>query len=250
MDEQELCRKRLLDLSKQADRKGIVMFSDFLNLNEQNIFHTAERSLVTRTGLFGGYENAERQMVAFIPDALYYEWAYPIVCLKITPLYPKFAKPMSHRDILGSVMHLGIDRGKIGDILCQEEASYIFCAESIHGFLMESLTQIRNNSVMLSVMDEAESLSIKATFSDEPDIIASNRIDAIIARAYHLSRSEAAALLVAEKVFINGKCITNCNQSCESGAIVSVRGKGRFIFETDNVLSKKGRLRVLFRKYV
>jgi RNA-binding protein YlmH len=250
MDEQELCKKRLLDLSRQADRKGIVIFSDFLNLNEQNIFHNTKSSLVTSTGLFGGYENAERQMVAFIPDALYYEWNYPIVCLKIKPQYPKFAKPMSHRDILGSVMHLGIDRGKIGDILCRDDACYLFCAESIHGFLMDSLVQIRNNSVQLSILDNAESLSVKAEFRDEKDIIASNRIDAIIARAYKFSRSEAAATLAAEKVFLNGKCITNCNQTCESGTIVSVRGKGRFIFETDNMLSKKGRLRVRFRKYI
>ena len=81
-------------------------------------------------------------------------------------------------------------------------------------------------------------------------MIASNRIDAIIAKAYHFSRSEAAQYLYEEKVFINGRCITNCNQSCESGAIVSVRGKGRFIFETSQTFSKKGKLRVKFSFYI
>jgi RNA-binding protein YlmH len=250
MDEQELCRKRLQDLSRQADRKGIVVFSDFLNLNEQNIFHSIRGSLQTRAELSGGYENAERQMVAFIPDALYYEWTYPIVCIRIVPQYPKFAKPMSHRDVLGSVMHLGIDRGKIGDILCREEACYLFCTDSIHSFLLDSLVQIRNNAVQLSVLDETQSLTVNAAFRDEVDMVASNRIDAIIARAYHLSRSEASSLLAAEKVFLNGRCITNCNQSCENGTIVSVRGKGRFVFETDHMLSKKGKLRVRFRMYI
>ena len=80
MNEQELCRKRLLDLSRQADRKGIVLFSDFLNLNEQNIFHSLQKELYTTAELSGGYEQAERQMVAFIPDALCYEWSYPFVC--------------------------------------------------------------------------------------------------------------------------------------------------------------------------
>ena len=50
--------------------------------------------------------------------------------------------------------------------------------------------------------------------------------------------------------FINGKSITNCNQSCENGAIVSVRGQGRFVFETNNSLSKKGKLRVCFHLYI
>ena len=56
MNEQELCRKRLLDLSRQADRKGIVLFSDFLNLNEQNIFHSLQKELYTTAELSGGYE--------------------------------------------------------------------------------------------------------------------------------------------------------------------------------------------------
>ena len=60
---------------------------------------------------------------------------------------------------------------------------------------------------------------------------------------------EAAAYLTAEKVFINGRCITNCNQSCDNGDIVSVRQKGRFVFETDQSLSKKGKLRVRFMIY-
>ena len=85
MNEQELCRKRLLDLSRQADRKGIVLFSDFLNLNEQNIFHSLQKELYTTAELSGGYEQAERQMVAFIPDA----WSYPFVCIHAVPQYPK-----------------------------------------------------------------------------------------------------------------------------------------------------------------
>lgn len=250
MDEQELCRKRLLDLSTQADRKGIVLFSDFLNLNEQNIFHSIRKSLYSGAELSGGYDSAERQMIAFIPDALCYEWSFPIVCIKAEPLYPKYAEKLTHRDVLGALMHLGIERSKIGDIICREDGCYIFCQETIHRFIMEQLTQIRHTMVTLSVMDGLQKLEVEPEWKEQTDMIASNRIDAIIAKAYHLSRAEAAAQLAAEKVFINGRCITNCNQACDNGAIVSVRGKGRFIFETDNVLSKKGKLRVRFRMYV
>ena len=120
MNEQELCRKRLLDLSRQADRKGIVLFSDFLNLNEQNIFHSLQKELYTTAELSGGYEQAERQMVAFIPDALCYEWSYPFVCIHAVPQYPKYAEKLTHRDVLGALMHLGLDRSKIGDIVVLE----------------------------------------------------------------------------------------------------------------------------------
>lgn len=249
MNDQELCKKRLLDLSRQADRKGIVLFSDFLNLNEQNIFHSLQKELYTTTKLFGGYEQAERQMVAFIPDALCYEWFYPLVCIHAVPQYPKYAEKLTHRDVLGALMHLGLDRSKIGDIVLQENEIYIFCSEIISAFILEQLTQIRHTMIRSSVVSDVTTLEVHPIFEERDDMVASNRIDAIIARAYHLSRSEAATYLSSEKVFINGRCITNCNQSCKNKDIVSVRQKGRFVFETDESLSKKGKLRVRFLIY-
>ena len=249
MDEQELCRKRLLDLSRQADRKGIVLFSDFLNLNEQHIFHSLHRELYTTAELYGGYAQAERQMAAFIPDALCYEWNYPLVCVRATPLYPKYAENLTHRDVLGALMHLGLDRSRLGDIVLLESGIYIFCTETIAGFVMEQLTQIKHTMIHTELTD-VKTLNVTPQFEDRAEMIASNRIDAIIAKAYHFSRSEAASVLSAEKVFVNGRCMTNCNYSCESGAIISVRGKGRFIFETDQTFSKKGKLRVTFHMYL
>lgn len=249
MNEQELCKKRLIDLSKQADIKGIVTFSGFLNLNEQNIYHTAKNALYARGELFGGYDSAERQMIAFIPDALYYDFEYPIKCIHIIPKYPKFAEKLTHRDVLGALMNLGIERNRLGDILCFEDEYYVFCDEGIYPFIMAELQKIRHTMVDLLEEHNYAHLQANIRLEEQYDIIASNRIDCIIAKAFHLSRSESAELLAAEKVFINGKCITNCNQSCENGAIVSVRGKARFIFEDCKTTSKKGKLRVKFSFY-
>ena len=93
-------------------------------------------------------------------------------------------------------------------------------------------------------------MEITPDFEEVNELVASNRIDGIIAKAYHLSRSEAANYIASEKVFINGKCITNCNTSLHNSDIVSVRGKGRFRFYTNDVLSKKGKLRILIKKYI
>ena len=249
MNEQELCKKRLLDLSKQADIKGIVTFSGFLNLNEQNIYHSIKSSLYSKAELFGGYETSERQMVAFIPDALMYEWDYPIRCIRIIPKYPKFAEKLTHRDVLGALMNLGIERNRLGDILCFEDDYYVFCDEMIFPFIISELHKIRHTMVDLLEEFDYKSLQANINFEERFDMIASNRIDCIIAKAFHLSRSEASELLISEKVFINGKCTTNCNQSCANGSIVSVRGKARFIFEDCNTTSKKGKLRVKFAFY-
>ena len=249
MNEQELCKKRLIDLSKQADIKGIVTFSDFLNLNEQNIFHMTTKELYTKAETFGGYDSAERQMIAFIPDALYYEFEYPIKCIHIVPKYPKFAEKLTHRDVLGALMNLGIERNRLGDILCLEDDYYVFCDENIYSYIMSDLSKIRHTMVDLSEETNYRHLQANISLEEHYDMIASNRIDCIIAKAFHLSRSEASEYLTSEKVFINGKCITNCNQSCENGAIVSVRGKARFIFEDCNSTSKKGKMRVKFSFY-
>ena len=277
MDEQELCRKRLLDLSNQAYYKGVVCFSDFLNLNELHIYHSLHREFPVLTESFGGYDGAERQMAAFIPDALSYvhlqeasasqgadkartggkrtssegsELQYPIGCIRIVPASPKYAEKLTHRDILGAVMHLGIERNRLGDIICREGEYYLFCEQDIYPFLLEQLTKIRHTAVRAERYDLSDGMeTVSPDFEERSEMIASNRIDAIIARAYRLSRSESAALLAEDKVFVNGRGVSNCNESCNSGDIISIRGKGRFIFETADLLTKKGKLKVNFKYF-
>ena len=93
MEKDEFFLKRIRELANLSWQRDIVTFSDFLNLNEQNIVSSLKHQfpqIVMETS--GGYENAERQMVAFLPDALYYEWQFPIAYLEIVPSYPKFAE--------------------------------------------------------------------------------------------------------------------------------------------------------------
>ena len=250
MKEQELCKKRLIDLANQAMQREIVTFSNFLNLNEQNIFHEIQRTLAVTARAFGGYELAERQMIAFIPDALCYEWNYPISCICARPAYPKFAERLSHRDVLGAVMSLGIDRGKIGDIICKEQEYYIFCDETISGFLLEQLGQIKHTMMKLSVLEDLSQIQVEYDFEDREESIASNRIDCIIAKAYHLSRSEAARYLVEEKVFINGRLNEKNSGMLKPGDRVSVRGYGKFIYQGTAYETKKGKLSVEVDVYV
>ena len=88
MSEHMLTEKRFLDLSRQAKRRGIVTFSDFLTLYELNILHQNASLYAAAYRISGGYELAERQLAAFLPDALYYDWEYPIDCLMLSPAYP------------------------------------------------------------------------------------------------------------------------------------------------------------------
>ena len=107
MDKEELFIRRIRELANMAYQRDIITFTDFLNLNERNILNSQNfRKLGVIAESFGGYENAERQMVAFHPDALAFTWEYPIDCLKIEPKALKFSEELSHRDYLGALLNL------------------------------------------------------------------------------------------------------------------------------------------------
>ena len=77
--EESMLQKRLVELSRLAYNRGIVIFSDFLNLNELNILHTTPKDMfLSQYKTYGGYDLSERQMAVFLPDALYYDYEYPI----------------------------------------------------------------------------------------------------------------------------------------------------------------------------
>ena len=248
MNEQELIRKRLMDLSRQANRKGIVLFSDFLNLNELNIYHQSEKLFETKTESFGGVPFAERQMIAFLPDALYYAWNYPITAFCIKPSYPKFAEKLGHRDILGSIMNLGVDRSKIGDIIPGNGVWYLLCAENVADYFKENLTKIRHTLVTLEEC-QPEEIRDTQTPDELPGIVPSNRLDSMIACVYKLSRSQSLELFRQEKVFVNGRITTSVTYACRPGDVISVRGFGRFVYESVQGETNKGRLKFHYRLY-
>ena len=199
---------RFLDLANQADRKGIVLFSNFLNMYEINLLHQHENLFYTGFSLYGGYQEAERQMVAFQPDALYYNWEYPISCVQVEPLNHRFSEDLSHRDILGALMHLGIDRSLIGDILIKDKSAYIFCVEKMADFIAKELYKIKHTQVMTQRVKPVD-LHIEMQYRTEEGFIASNRLDAFVAQACKLSRAQAAQFILGENVFINGALVTN-----------------------------------------
>ena len=157
MEKEEFFIKRIRELATLSYRRDIVTFSDFLNLNEQNIVNNRKNQIPgVVTECFGGYEQAERQMIAFHPDALAFTWEYPITCLKVEPKARKFSEDLGHRDYLGAVLNLGIERSVIGDILIQEHTAWIFCHNKIADFLVDNLDRIRHTAVKVSVVDNPE----------------------------------------------------------------------------------------------
>ena len=240
--------KRCIDLSKQANRKGIVTFSDFLTVNEQLILQQNKEKLESEYQMSGGYEYAERQMVAFIPDALFYEWDYPMQYIHIQPAYPKFAEKLSHRDVLGALMSLGIERSKIGDLIVNESQMFFFAKEEIVPYILEQLTSVRRTVVTLQA-ESFRSIDYMPRFEEKEAIITSNRLDAVIAAICNSSRSASLRMIQEGKIYVNGaECLHN-TYYCKQGDLLSIRGFGKVRFGEILGVTKKERIRFSYQLF-
>ena len=236
------------DLAQRSEAKCIYTFSNFLNSEEINELQKNRNSLVSFT-LFGGTDGTERQMVRFgREEELYYDEAFPIVCIKIEPLNKKFADTLSHRDYLGSIMNLSIEREHIGDIVIKEESAFVFVTTKMSAYICENLTKIKHTSVKC---EECEFEATDSLFTlEEKDIIASSlRADCVICAVYNLSRSTAQSLFDGKKVYINSVLTENSSKSLKENDTVSVRGFGKFIFRKIFSQTKKGRLKLRISIY-
>lgn len=254
--DEELFQKRLIDLSNRASQRGVIQYSDFMNLNELNIFHsTIQKFSFVDWKTFGGYEYAERQMVSFIPDAFSFRAEadimsdFPIACIKIMPLNQKFADALSHRDYLGAILNLGIERCKFGDILLDHQNAFLFCTLAMSEFLCRELTRIKHTSVQCMVESYKEA-AISPRLEIIKGTVASVRLDALLALAFKESRSSLTSLIEEGKVFVNGRLTTSNGYVVKEGDIISTRGYGRFRFKQILSQTKKGRNFIELEKYV
>lgn len=255
--EEVLLRKRLIELSNLAYQRGIITCSDFLNLNELNILHTTPKNLLpVRYQTFGGYGFSERQMAAFLPDAFYMYiddeailQSYPICIIKISSLHAKYAEDLGHRDYLGALLNLGIERSRLGDIIIQGNHAYVFASEKIADYIVEELCRIRHTTVMAQIVESAE-FSYEPKYEEIKGTVASVRLDALLSLAYNSSRSKLTALIEGGRVFVNGKMITGNGYRVKENDIISVRGIGRFRYNGIISETKKGRYCVSVYKYV
>lgn len=248
-EEQQL-EKHFRDLARTAYQRGIAVFSDFLNLNELNIFQSLRGEFsYLEMETFGGYELAERQIAVFRPEAPVFYADYPVKCLKITPLNAKFAEDLNHRDYLGAVLNLGIDRACLGDILVEEDAAYLFCLERMADFIRDNLIRIRHTSVYVEQV-EAENFHYEPKYKEVSGTVASVRLDKLLALAFNASRSSLTGLIEGGKVFVNGKLVTSNGYEPKEGDLISVRGMGRFRFRETGGQSKKGREYVILWRYI
>ena len=255
MEHDELIRNHLIDLARQAETRGAYTYSGFLGLPEQDIYTRLQPEIsFIPNMLFGGSEASERQIAVFGSEKeLGYPPEYPIVVMKISPTAGKFSEMLTHRDFMGAILNLGIDRSLIGDIIVRGNDAYVYCLTSIQDYLRDNLISVRHTDVsctfaadMAHVQDIPE---LRPVLTPQSINVASERMDSIVAGFTNISRSHIKELFLRQRVLLNGRIITSLSVSPKPGDVITVRGFGKAVYDGVSGKSKKGRLYVTLRKY-
>lgn len=231
------------DLSNRAYNGNVYTFTEFLSLSEQEDLYSESKDFSPIPFSFdAGYLNGERKVCRFgDEESLGYEQEFPIVCICIEPRSKKFMTQVSHRDYLGALMNLGLERKCFGDIIIQDTVAYVFVLERNAQFVLDELNSIGRNPVKCKIV---EYKSVEATMDgkDVHLLVASMRADGIIAKVFNLSRKDVASLFFEKKIAVNGRLVENNDKQLTVGDVVSVRGFGKFKVSEGGNLSKKGKI--------
>ena len=250
-DDIEILKKRFKELYDKADHGGYYTFTDFLGLAEQSAFTEVSAKLYRGSiRAFGGAEGAERVIIRFgNPEEIGYEVDFPIVCVSVEPLSQKFADKLTHRDFLGALLNLGIERSTLGDIIIRENVGYVFAEEKIAEFITGELSRVKRTDVRARKVDTLPEGELYRTEVKRIQI-QSERLDAVVAKVFALSREDAQTLVKRSLVFVNGKEIASSSYTPKVGDKISVRGHGRFVYKSFDSTSRKGKLNAIVELYV
>lgn len=244
---------RTMDRIEQAERRNIPAYTSFLSPHEGE----AVSRLIAASGhpwhlFYGGFEGAERRVCAFLPEWMEDgEDAFgedgPIVALRASWHQ---GETLTHRDLLGALMGMGVTREKVGDLLVAEGRCDILVLREVSAFLLQSMesagrVKLRLERVPLSGVEPPQ-VQVKLI----RDTVAALRLDAVAASGFSISRSKAADLISAGRVNLNWQECQKGDRTVEEGDVISCRGLGKCVVKEVGGRSKKGRIGLLIQRFL
>lgn len=239
---------RLRDAVRIAERKKRPHFVGFLDERGAALAKGLMRTLQFENYmLWGGFSGSERVVFGAFPEYMEpAETYFPVEA--VTASYRK-NDSLTHRDFLGALLHKGVERETLGDILVEEGRAVLFIRPEVSTFLLQQTEKI--GRVGIRWQEGAwEPYPVAHSFEEHSAVVASPRLDCITSAAGGVSREKASEWIRAGLVSVNHVEILSLSAAVEEGDILSIRGKGRFVIDSLGPLTKKGRLGIAFRKYV
>ncbi len=240
----KLLPARIDDLKTLCEKSNLPKFIGFLTAEEAAVaikqFEVSDRYCA-----FGGYDGAERVMIGVLPEWCE-EAVFPIKAITFT--YRECDK-LWHRDFLGALMALGINRETVGDILIESGRAVAFVSDDISRFVFSQIEKIGNVGVTLTegCTHPLPTLGKKESFSVT---VASTRLDCVVAAVCGISRGQAADKIADGLVLVNSLCATKSTVNVRAKDKITVRKRGKFEITACDGFSKKGRIVLKYDKYI
>lgn len=251
--EERMLLARVLDRAAQAESRGSPAATDFLSPQQQSLALDLLRLNGTAEGryvLLGGYQGAERKLLLFLPDWLEAEDAEaysPIRCLRAAF---RAEYGLTHRDLLGSLMGMGIVREKVGDILVGPDSADLLVADTVAEFLLQSWDTAGRAKLALRAVD-AEGIRVPQVQCREMrDTVSSLRLDAVVSAGFQMARGKAADLIAGGHVQVNWRECVKPDKLLAAGDTVSARGFGKMELAEVGGVTRKGRTSIVLKRYV
>jgi RNA-binding protein YlmH len=253
MTKDELIISRIEDKIEQCRDGYYVTNTGLLDSHEQALAAAASRNAAgVRCLMYGGYNEAERRMLVCIPTDIPMsdEEAQEGLLAVLRVTKPAISRELSHRDYLGSVLGLGLDRSVTGDILVRPDGADIIIVPEIADFLLREFRQVGRTNIKAQLV-AIEQLSIPEMRTQTiRDTIPSARLDSVVSSAFKLSRSKAAEAIRGGIVSLDHAECLKPDAKVEEGQTLVLRGKGKAVIDEIGGESKKGRIWISIRRYI
>lgn len=218
---------QVLNWKVDVENNYAPKLTDFLDPREQEVVKRiigSNHDVCLK--MFGGTDTSERQRAFIFPDYYQCEVADFQICLFEID-YPKKFVSIEHPQVLGSLMSLGLKRGKFGDIIFQEEQIQFFVSKDVEEYVKMQLDSIGRNTVSLRRLPLESAIQTKENWLEFSVTSSSLRLDTVISAVYNISRQKAQVYIQQGIVKVNWTLIENPAFECGEGDIISLRGLGR-----------------------
>ena len=246
-EEDKLLLSRLEDLCRASDKYQRPMFSGFLSLHEQELAKRHIKKGQCNISFFGGAGGCERKMLCASQEETDYEYGFPMAFLKITC---KDICGLTHRDVLGSIMSLGIKREKIGDIIFFADSVVVMCDEKIAVYLKDNLLKIKNTGIAITVSEPYNITLPPAKTTEIKGTVASLRLDSVVSLAFSVSRQKSCDAVKAGLVQLNFMEEKNVSAKVSEGDFITFRKMGRVCIREASHRTKKDRIFITIDKFI
>ncbi len=237
---------RCEDFEQSVQKYKSVRFSHFVSPHELAVFRTHYRlSHDVSYMAWGGSEDAERVILGFFPDFL----TPDVQDFPVTPLKISNVGGLNHRDVLGSVLGLGIKREMVGDIYFDADTAVVMCEDTAKDYILYNLKTVGRKNVEVTEID-AGNFTLKHNFKMSTVIVASLRLDAVVAAVAPMSRQDASRVISQDLVNVNFTVANSPDKKLSEGDVISVRHHGRFVIESIAGETRKGRTVLEIKKYI